>query len=346
MLIAAILVFLYYPLVGDLVPSATTGTVVATTLAFVVMLLVSVLLHELAHGFTAQRFGGRPREYVLTFWGGHTAFERELSRPGGSALVAAAGPAANAVLAVAAWLALQSLDITGPAALLLYGALISNGIVAAFNLLPGLPLDGGHILEALVWAITGDRTRGTIVAAWIGRVVVVAIAVVLIVVPLVRGGRPDLGSIWIVLVAVFLWMGAGEALRGARARQQADSVDLRALAAPAVTLDTGASLADAELAGRPGAYVVLVSGGRPVALLDPAVAGQVPHAARSSTPVSAAARALAPPQIVTAVSGRPAIAAVADAQHHGPVVVLVDGGGVRGVVEVAAVARAMRGARP
>ncbi|MFC7406800.1 site-2 protease family protein [Georgenia alba] len=345
-LIAAVLVLLYFPLVRDLVPGAGLGTVVATTVAFVVMLFVSVLLHELAHGFTALRFGVRPREYVMTFWGGHTSFEQDLGRPGVSALVAIAGPAANAMLALLAWLALETLTITGPGALLVYGALFSNGLVAAFNLLPGLPLDGGHVLEAIVWGVTGDRTRGTVAAAWIGRLVVAGIVVVVLVVPLVQGRRPDLSDVWLLLIAFFLWTGAGEALRAARARRQVASIDLGALAVPAVAVDAGSSLADAAGSAGEGAHVVLVAAGRPVALLDPDAAAQVPAEARAQTPATAVARTLAPQQVVVVTRGAAALEAVAVAQHHGSFVVLLDDGEVRGVVDVAAVARAMRTARP
>lgn len=344
-LIAAVLVLLYYPVVQRLVPTVGTATVVGTTVAFVVMLLVSVLLHELAHGFSAQRLGGRPREYVLTFWGGHTSFEQELPRPGGSALVAVAGPAANGLIAAGAWLVLEATALSGPGALLLYGAVISNGLVAAFNLLPGLPLDGGHVLEALVWALTGDRTRGTVAAAWIGRIVAIGVVVVVLVLPLLRGSRPDLGSIWMVLIAFLLWTGAGQALRTAGARRQAAGLDLRRLAVPAVAVDANADLDQAMLAARAGGHVVLVEQGRPVALLETRAAGQVPPGARAGTPATAAARALHPQQILTVATGLPAVEAVAAAQHHGSVVVLLDPRtGETGVVEVTAVARAM-GAR-
>ncbi|MPV35718.1 site-2 protease family protein [Georgenia subflava] len=346
LLIAAVLVLLYYPVVSSYVPRAPTGTVVLTTLAFVVMLFVSVLVHELAHGLTAAPLGARAREYVVTFWGGHTAFDRELPGPGSSALVSIAGPAANAALAGLAWLVLETvgldrLDIT--AWLVLFAAVIANGIVAAFNLLPGLPLDGGRVLESLVWKITGDRARGTVVAAWGGRVVVIGVLLWFLVVPMLRGGRPDLTSvIWVVLLGSFLWAGASQALRGAGMQRAAAAVDLRSLAVPTVVLDATASLAAADtvLSGG-GAAVVLVHAGRPVAMLDPSAVAAVPPEHRATTSLGSVARTLAPEQVVAPLTGPSAVAAVAKAQRHGPAVVLHDGVQVLGVVEVAAVARAM-----
>ncbi|GAA4286445.1 site-2 protease family protein [Georgenia daeguensis] len=347
-LVAAILVTLYFPLVRRLVPTLGTGTVVLTTLAFVVMLFVSVLVHELAHGLTGQRLGARPREYVLTFWGGHTSFETELPGPGSSAVVSAAGPLANAALALAAWGAQVALEPSGPGAVILWGAMVSNALVAGFNLLPGLPLDGGQILEALVWAVTGDRSRGTVVAAWAGRVVVVAVLFWYLGRPLLEGRQPDLGTgIWILLLGMFLWSGTGQALRSVEVRRAAASLDLRELAVPTLVLEDTATVAqlDAGLGGR-SAAVVLVRAGRPVALLDPDAVLQVPYEARATTRVGAVARTLAPQQVITATTGAPALAAVSAAQHHGPVVVLHDGATVLGVVEVAAVARAVRAPRP
>lgn len=347
-LVAAVLVTLYFPVVRRLVPTAGMGTVVLTTLAFVVMLLVSVLVHELAHGLTGQRLGARPREYVLTFWGGHTSFETELPRPGASAVVSAAGPLANAALALAAWGTVVALDPTGPGLLVLWGAVLSNGLVAGFNLLPGLPLDGGQILEAIVWAVTGDRNRGTVVAAWGGRVVVVAVLLWVLGRPFLEGRQPNLStSIWMILLGAFMWSGAGQALRRAEARRSAEGVDLRRLALPTLVLDDAATVSQVEqaLSGQ-GAAVVLVHAGRPVAVVDPAAVREVPYEHRSLTPVTAVARPLAPQQVVTALTGPQAVSAVSVAQHHGPVVVLHDGVTVLGVVEVAAVARALKARRP
>ena len=341
LVIAAILVFLYYPLVRGGVPGASVGTIALTTGAFVVMLFVSVLLHELAHGLTASPLGARPREYVVTFWGGHTAFDRELPTPWTSAAVSAAGPAANAALAALAWALLQTGALSEPLRLVLWGALFSNALVAAFNLLPGLPLDGGRILESLVWKVTGDRLRGTVAAAWGGRAIVVGGVLLALGVPFLQGRQPEIGRIvWVALLGSVLWAGAGQALQAVRFERSARDLDLRALAAPAVVLPASASLADADavLAGRGPTGVVLAHDGRLVALLDPAVAAQVPPARRASTELHSVSRRLAPEQVVGVMAGPAALAAMARAQGQGPVAVLLDHGAVAGVVEVARVA--------
>ncbi|UNX56133.1 site-2 protease family protein [Georgenia sp. TF02-10] len=343
LLIAAVLLALYYPVVRGLVPRAPTGTVAATTAAFVVMLFVSVLVHELAHGLVAARLGSRPREYVITFWGGHTAFERELPTPGASAAVSAAGPAANAVLAAAAWAATQLPGPALPLWLVLWGAVVSNTIVAVFNLLPGLPLDGGRILEAAVWRATGDRLRGTTVAAWGGRVVVVAVVAAVLLWPLLEGRRPGLGTVlWVAILGSFLWAGAGQSLAAARTLRAARTLDLLALLRPAAALPATASVADAEPALARGAAVVVIDGGRPVAVVDVTAVVAVPAERRATTPVAAVAHPLAAEQVLPPLTGAAAAQAVARAQEHGSVAVVGDAAGVRGIVSVADVAAALR----
>ncbi|MHB1063141.1 MAG: site-2 protease family protein [Georgenia sp.] len=348
LLVAAVLALVYFPIVTDIVPGATVGVALATTGAFVVLLFVSVLVHELAHGLTARTVGARPREYVLTFWGGHTTFDHELPTPGSSALVSVAGPLANVALAVLAWLAIQFGGPGVAVGLVLWGAVLSNGFVAAFNLLPGLPLDGGKALEALVWAVTGSRYRGMVVAAWGGRLVVAGLVAVVVLLPLLRGGQPDLTMVvWVAVLGSMLWSGASAALQEAEQHRAAAGLDLRVLTTPTLTLPADGPLTavDAALAGRGPTAVVLLHDGAPVGLVDPAAARTVPPEQRGTTPLHAVARTLAPAQIVRDPTGLAALAAVAVAQRSGTTVVLVDGAAVVGVVEVTAVARAMAALR-
>ena len=144
-------------------------------LAFAVLLGLSVLVHELAHAGAARAFGWQVREIRLTLMGGHTTFDAAREAPGRSALVSLAGPAANLVLALLGAILLGSLDPGGLPRLVVELVTTANLLVGAFNLLPGLPLDGGRVVESLVWAVTGSETRGTVVAAWCGRVISVLV---------------------------------------------------------------------------------------------------------------------------------------------------------------------------
>ncbi|MEE6273260.1 site-2 protease family protein [Georgenia wangjunii] len=343
-IIAVVLGVIFYPTVAIVAPGLGPVALVAAVAVVPLMLVVSVLAHEVAHGVTGRAVGAPPAEYVLTLWGGHTQFSRELRSPGASALVSVAGPAANAVLALAAWWLLGVLDPAPLGSLLLQAATLSNAVVAVFNLLPGLPLDGGRVLEALVWKVTGDRLRGTIAAGWGGRAVVVGLVVVFVLRPLLAGTSPTLTTvIWVALLGAYLWSAAGQTIVTARALRHAAGLDLRTLADPALTVRADEPLAalDALLAGRTEVPVLLVDAdGRVSALVDPAAAGRVPAAARSTTPLTAVATAVPPEAVLTTLVGPRAAGAAAHAARSSRVVVLLDG--ERRTVSVLPVARLER----
>jgi Zn-dependent protease len=201
---------------------------------FAVLLLVSVLLHEVAHAATARALGLPVTEIVANLWGGHTQFSDESPTPGGTALVAVTGPLANGALALAAWAGLTVVhgDV---ARVLLVALMLTNAFVALFNLVPGLPLDGGRVLEAGVWAVTGDRSKGTLTAGWCGRVVAVLLRLAMVVRPGLQGRQPDLTSLgWSVMIAALLWQGASAAIGVARLRRSASRVRLADVVRPAV----------------------------------------------------------------------------------------------------------------
>ena len=179
LLLAALLAFVAGPIASHALPTLGVAAGYLVGLGFAVLLLGSVLLHELAHAWVARHRDVQVHQIVLTLVGGHT----EMAQAGTaatSALIAVAGPLTNLAVAAVAWLAWQNVPGGGVPALLLVMVASSNALVTAFNLLPGLPMDGGWILEALVWQVTGRRWTGTIAAAWCGRVVAVGLPVVVL----------------------------------------------------------------------------------------------------------------------------------------------------------------------
>jgi Zn-dependent protease len=134
------------------------------------LVFVSVLLHELGHSLVALSQGVKVRSITLFMLGGVASVERECSTPEGAFLVAAAGPAVSLALCVVLLaLCLSALPMAAPVRALLFTLGGINGMLALFNLLPGLPLDGGLILKALVWKVTGSQRRGIEVANASGR---------------------------------------------------------------------------------------------------------------------------------------------------------------------------------
>lgn len=216
--IAVVIIVTFGPQIRDGYPGLG-GTAYFVAFLYTLLLLLSVVAHEVAHALVGQWRGYHVRRIVADLWGGHTAYDTDDTSPMSSALVAVVGPLANAVLALAGWLALHAIADDREVARLLIGAFIfTNAFVALFNLLPGMPLDGGFILDAVVWRLTGSRSAGLLVAGWCGRVLAVLFVAWTVVRPLLRGETPQTFYVlWSVLIAGFLWVGAGSAVARAKA---------------------------------------------------------------------------------------------------------------------------------
>jgi Zn-dependent protease len=216
----------------------------AVAAAYAVLLLLSVLAHEAAHALVARRFGFRVDRVVADLWGGHTVYDSSTSRAGTSAVISLAGPVANLAVAGIGYAVLQTLDPDGVVGLLLFAVTLTNAFVGVFNLLPGLPLDGGYLVHSLVWKVTGDRNRALIVAGWLGRVVTVVVVLWLVGRPLLLGDPPSLITIiWCGLIGAFLWMGATNAIRAGQSRRVIERVPLARVLRPAMVVGVGDSVA-------------------------------------------------------------------------------------------------------
>ena len=165
------------------------------------LLFVSVLLHELGHSLVALREGVKVRSITLFLMGGVARVERECSTAMGSLRVAAAGPAVSLILGLILLAASHPGNHVSP----LLGNLLAqlgwlNLVLAIFNLLPGLPLDGGLILKSLVWQWTGSQRRGIQVATASGRFLSL-FAIMLGFWIVLRGG--GFSGFWLVLLGGF-----------------------------------------------------------------------------------------------------------------------------------------------
>lgn len=315
--------------------------------AFVVLLFGSVLVHELAHGLVARARGQQPHAFVLTLWGGHTTFGGADLTPATSALIAVVGPIANLVLAGLFLLAGALLPDGSLTGWLAYSGAFANGFVGVFNLVPGLPLDGGRVLEAAVWAATKDRARGLRVAGWTGRAVAVVVLAWAVGGPLLRGGQPNLGTvIWAGLVAAVLWSGASGAVQDGRRAQVTAALAVSTVGRPAVGVPhTWSVLAAGEAVRSAGATtaVVLSPDGRPAAYVDPAAAASVPAEAVATTPVTAVSVPLpVGAEVDGRLTGQPLLQALAQATRLSPVVVALVDGRVVALVHAPDVVAALR----
>ncbi len=139
-------------------------------LAMAVLLFASVLLHELGHSLIARSQGIQVNRITLFLFGGVAAIERESATPGQAFQVAIAGPVVSLGLAgILSGISIIAIPET-PIQVLASNLAGINLVLALFNLLPGLPLDGGQVLKAAVWKLTGDRFQGVHWAARTGQI--------------------------------------------------------------------------------------------------------------------------------------------------------------------------------
>ena len=253
--------------------------------AYAVALLISVLAHEAAHAVAARAFGHRVHRVVADLWGGHTAFDATHGTAWTAAAIAVVGPLTNGALGV---LAFGGAIVSGSPVVvtLLSGMAFVNGALALFNLLPGLPLDGGQVVESLVWAATGDQSRARVVAGWCGRVLVVVIVGLIIGLPLLRGSSPQLATtLWTALIGAFLWSGASAAIAQGRSMGTIRGLDVASVLEPAAAIPAESPLSG--LTSLRALPVVIDAGGRPLGLIDHDALRSVPPDAVERTPVSA-----------------------------------------------------------
>ncbi|MDT0305956.1 site-2 protease family protein [Streptomyces sp. DSM 44917] len=280
------------------------GSRYLVSLFFAVAFYASVLVHEIAHTLAAVRFGLPVRRIQLQFFGGVSEIEKESPTPGREFVLAGAGPLLSLALAGAFALSMLAVRADTVPGVLLAGLMISNLIVAAFNLLPGLPLDGGRMLRAVVWKLSGNAMTGTVAAAWTGRALAVA---VLIGFPLAThygtgGGRESLtgvetltDALLAAILAAIIWTGAGNSLRMARLRERLPALSARALTRRAVPVTAETPLSEAlRRANDAGAraLVVVDAEGRPLSVVREAGIAGVPQHRRPWVPVATLAQDL------------------------------------------------------
>ena len=312
-LIAGLFVFLYARgLVGSSVPGALRYLVAA---AFVVLLYASVLVHELSHSLVARGFGLPVRRILLYPLGGFSEIEREPPTPGREFLVSAAGPAISLALAAGGYALTRAIPDGGVLRVLLAQLVVANLLVGVFNLLPGLPLDGGRMLRAGVWKVTGRAGQATVVAAWAGRVLAVAVLAVPLAFYARRGGGIQLFDVaWLAVIAAFMWTGAGQALRATRVRERLPGLQARALARRAIPIPANLPLAEAIRradAAQARALVVVDHEDRPIAIVNETAVMATPPQRRPWIEAGSLARTIDPGLVLPAdLSGMALIEAV------------------------------------
>lgn len=279
------------------IPGLTAGTYWTMGLAGALLLFGSVLVHELGHALMARRFRIPTRSITLFLFGGVAQIAREPERPAHELWVALAGPATSFLLAGLFRLLVPSGELVPATALMGYLASV-NVLLAAFNLLPAFPLDGGRALRAVLWHFIGLE-RATRVTTGLGHATAAAFFVLGVLAVLT--GRA-LDGLWLVLIGWFLDQAAGtsyqqmllrHALRGVRVRDimTRDPIALE----PHLTLEQAVS--DYFLPRKHGGYPV-VYGDRLVGILTLHDVKQVPRERWTDTPVREAMTPIGRAQVI------------------------------------------------
>ncbi|MFD7861168.1 site-2 protease family protein [Streptomyces sp. NPDC057682] len=322
-------------------------------LFFAIAFYASVLVHELAHTVVALRYKLPVRRIQLQFFGGVSEIEKETETPGREFLLAFVGPLLSLVLAGVFYVPMKFVEGGTVPGVLLGGLMISNLIVAAFNLLPGLPLDGGRMLRAVVWKLTGRPMSGTVAAAWVGR----ALAVITLVgLPLLTrtdtlgNGNRDISGMDTVtdallaaILAAIIWTGAGNSLRMARLREHLPDLRARTLTRRAVPVEAATPLSEAlRRANEAGAraLVVVDATGEPQALVRESAIVAVPEHRRPWVAVSGLAQDLTEGMRVSAELAGEALLDRLKASPATEYLVVEETGEIYGVLSTADVERA------
>ncbi|MDZ8222717.1 site-2 protease family protein [Nostoc sp. ChiVER01] len=216
-LVLGLVTWSYSSGLGAQFPQLSAGLTLLLGLMTALMLFASVVAHELGHSFVAIRQGIDVKSITLFIFGGLASLEKESKTPGEAFWVAIAGPLVSFLLCGIVTVIGVTTTASGPLAAIL-GVLASvNLALALFNLIPGLPLDGGNILKAIVWKITGNPYKGVTFASRVGQIFG-WVAILSGVLPLILFGSA--GNFWNLLVGFFLLQNAGNSAQFARVQEK------------------------------------------------------------------------------------------------------------------------------
>lgn len=226
-----------WSLATSLLPSASPGHTsgaywVAGAVSAVVFVL-SLLAHELAHSVVAMRRGVRVDGITLWLFGGVSRFSSDTNSPGTQALFTFVGPLTSLVLGALFYVA--SVAAGGGAHPGLVPATLSwlgyiNISLGVFNLVPAFPLDGGRLLQSLIWLRTGDRLRATRIAARIGMGFAYLLIAYGLVTFLIAGSV--IGGVWSIFLGWFLLNAARGEEAGGVIRQALSGISVRDVMTP------------------------------------------------------------------------------------------------------------------
>jgi Zn-dependent protease len=282
-LIAWSLALGYFPSTN---PSLGAGTDWVLGIAAALLLFGSVLVHELGHSLVAGARGIRVDNITLFIFGGVSSIAKEASTARDEFLIAVVGPLISLILAGLFWLIGQLVPPASAVGALANYLALANLLLGVFNIVPGFPLDGGRVLRSIVWAATGDLTRATRTASYVGQ----AVAFLLIAWGVVQVFAGDLfGGLWIAFIGWFLNSGAEASRQQVTVQSALDGVPVTSvMTSPPEAAPPGLSVRDfvLEYALRRGQRALpIVEDGRLIGIVSITDAKHLEQEVWATTPV-------------------------------------------------------------
>ncbi|HEY6568125.1 MAG TPA: site-2 protease family protein, partial [Actinomycetota bacterium] len=252
----------------------TEGEGLVLALVVTVSFFGSVLIHEGAHAVMARSLDLPVMGITMVFWGGATETKASGRGAGGEFLVAFVGPASTLVMAGVFWAVSQS--IHGVASEVVAWLAGISLIFAAVNTLPGFPLDGGRMLLAAVWGISGNRRTGMRAAGYVGMAIGLAAAAFAV---WTIGQGDTLTAVFVGYLA-FIMIATGRSMEGRIAfrDQLVQGTVADAMRPPPRAVPADLSLADTldrYLRDSPGGWFPVVDDGRVIGTVSMATASRV-----------------------------------------------------------------------
>jgi Zn-dependent protease len=281
----------------SVLPGQATGRYLLLGVITAFFFFASVLVHELSHSVVAVLSGIPVRRITLFLFGGVAEISKEPSDPKTELKIALAGPATSLILAALFWGAVLIMGDGSPRPglrlAILYLA-IANTFLLGFNLLPGLPLDGGRVLRALLWSATNNLRKATYIASLAGK----ALAGLLVIAGLltILWGNYIIPGLWFIFIALFLRQAAESSYRQVVMKETLAGVRVgEVMTTEVVTVPpriTLAELVDVYFLHHHFACYPVLDAGRPVGLITIKDVKRVPREQWETTSIASTMRPL------------------------------------------------------
>jgi Zn-dependent protease len=340
----------YAGFLKDQVAGLSTSYSYLLALVYALGLAASIVLHEFGHTAVSRLLGLPVLRIVIFLLGGVSEIDGEPRRPRDEFAIAVAGPLVSLLLAGGCWGISRLPEESSAGGVLLILLAWSNLVIAVFNVLPGLPLDGGRLVQAMIWTVSRSRLTGVRIASWSGRVLAALLGLAVLFGSSELSQRDGTGIDTFVAtvlgfaLAGFLWLGAGQTLRSAELGARTSALRLGPLIRTSVYLPARTPVSEAVQAAaswQAAAIVVVDEAGRSRAIAREGDITAIEARRRPWVTLGEVSRPLEPGLILSEDLPGAAVLAAVRATPATEYLVVGRDGVTRGVLAIADLARVL-----